>query len=239
MTLLTGILRLCWTLSCGAAAFALFRSFQLRLHRAYPAFTTFLIVIVAQYLALVWLKVTSDTYRIVWMYCEPVIGLGLAAMAVEAWVRLTGTLPVDRHLWAMIGSGLMALGVIVSLLSSELDNAWWDGALQFAIWSRRYLASTFAVGLAAAAIIARTLGARFGNAAARNVRLHVILLIIYLFVTSSGFIVINARSGQSSGIIDIAMSLLFGAVFAFWGVGMKSEADPPEETVPNPAAAAI
>jgi len=239
MTFLSGTQRILWTVSCGAAAFALYRGVQLRLHRRYPAFIVFLTLILVQFFTLVWLSVSSTTYRIAWMCFEPLVGIAIAAMAVEAWIRLSRTLSTDRHLWTLVGSGLMAVGVIASLLSSQFDHNRWDGALQFALWSRRYLASTFAVALIAAGLVAALAGATFTTASGRNVRLHLALTIGYLLVTSAGFIAINAASGQTVQLANSLMSLLFAAVFVGWGAGMRPEQDAQRKPEASPAALGV
>src|SRR5579884_3647818 len=136
MTYLAAIQRLLWTLSSGAAAFALYRAFRLRLYRRFPVFTIYLAIVVVQYVSLVWISVGSEAYRTAWICFEPLIGIGLAAIAVESYLRLARMMVVDRQMWTLIGTGLMALGVIVSLLSAQFDQTWWDAALQFAIYSR-------------------------------------------------------------------------------------------------------
>lgn len=219
--------RLFWTLSSFGAAFALFRAFQLGLVRRYPAFVLFLVAILFQYVSLVWIDVATETYRTAWMWYEPLIGVGIAAIAIEAWIRFSRTVSTDPQFWTMLGSGVMAIGLIASLLSSQLDRTLWDGALQFAIWSRRYLASTFGVALCAAAILGRVFGVPLAGPRGHNIGVHLAVVILYLLATSAGFIGINALAGKYTALINACMSGIFTVAFVWWALAMQAEGHNP------------
>ena len=226
MTSLPTLMRVLWTTSAAAAAFALYRAVQLRLHRRFPIFTCYLALLLAQYLGLVWINCYSEMYRLVWLTFEPLVGIGLAAIAIEAYLLLSRDFSMDWQFRALVASGAAAVGVIATLFLSQISGIWWDGTLQVAILSRGYLASTLAVGLVSAVVFGHVLRAKTPGARGRNLALHLGLFIAYLSVTAGGFIEANVLDGhQSASVPSTLMSGAYTVIFVWWGLAMRPEQD--------------
>lgn len=194
-------------------------------------FTSYLVLLLVQYLGLVWIDCYSEVYRLLWLSFEPLVGIGLLAISVEAYLLLSREFSMDWQFRALVASGAAAVGVIVSLFLSQIDGAWWDGTLQFAVLSRGYVASTLAVALGAAVVFGHVLRAHAAGTRGRNLALHLGLFIAYLSVTAVGFIDINTRAGrQSASLPNSVMAFVYTAVLVWWGLGMRPEAanDPGE-----------
>jgi len=233
MTSLPILERVLWTASAAAAAFALYRAFQLHLHRRFPMFTSYLLLLVAQYLGLVWIDAYSNVYRVAWLTFEPLVAVGMAAIAIEAYLRLSRDFAADWQFRALVASGAAAVGVIVSLFLSQIDGVWWGGALQLAVLSRAYVASTLAVALGAAVVFGHILKVRTPGTRGRNLALHLSLFIAYLAVTAAGFIDANVRDGQQGvSIPNTVMSAIYAGVFVWWGLGMKAEDEDSDAVIP-------